>query len=152
MKKTNIIDDITKRLTEYSDSVKKETDKIKIFNISLKKEFGQTTIEIVLDKITNVDEVAKKTRVILRVLNGMIDNYNLNVSSSGENHNFSIEEIHTKFDAYIRVVLKNSESFVGYLKSKTDTEIILEIKDKTKTKLLNINIDDIIKLSEEVKL
>lgn len=130
--------------------------------VSLKNRKDKTgmTLEVIVDRVEPIDMAAIVE--ISNALNAYIDEldpfdftYTLDISSLGAEKPLRIEALHDYVNSYVNVHLTNpidGENILeGTLKEVNETNIILEIKIKSRTKLVDITKSNISKIRLAIK-
>ena len=129
-------------------------------SFKLNRNNKQANLEIVVDKDDDIsmDEIVEITHLISDYLDehSFIDGpYNLNICSAGAEKPISIERIDKYVSRYIYVHIINPieglNAFEGTLKEVNDDELTLEIRVKTRIKLVKIKKTNVDKIRLAIK-
>ncbi len=131
-----------------------------LVSIKNRKDKTGMTLEVIVDRVEPIDMAAIVE--ISNALNAYIDEldpfdfaYTLDISSLGAEKPLRIEALHDYVNSYVNVHLTNpidGENILeGTLKEVNETNIILEIKIKSRTKLVDITKSNISKIRLAIK-
>ncbi|MBO4920185.1 MAG: hypothetical protein J5365_08545 [Erysipelotrichaceae bacterium] len=126
---------------------------MKLFEVSYHKK--DATLSVLLDEKLNMDELEKISQEISEHLDQFEDefddNYLLDVSTVGAERPIRNEqELLEAIGAYIYVKTKEKE-YYGTLKSFEEGKLLLETKDKTRTKDISVDYSQIKKMRYAVQ-
>ncbi len=131
-----------------------------LYSLRFFKKGKENILEIIIDRETeismnNIVEISEKISNLLDELDLISDAYALDISSLGAEKPLKVENLSKYIDRYIYVHIVNPieglNSYEGDLKSVTDTDIDLEIRIKTRKKIIEISKENIDKCRLAIK-
>ena len=131
-----------------------------LYDISFKKEMGDLVLEVIVDKDAPIDmdmivDISEKISLKLDEVDPIEDEYVLNVSSLGAEKPLSVEKLPKYVNSYIHLHLKNpvdgENIYEGILEEVNENKLILSYKIKTRTKKIEVELDNIYKVRLAIK-
>ena len=131
-----------------------------LYDISFKKEMGDLVLEVIVDKDAPIDmdmivDISEKISLKLDEVDPIEDEYVLNVSSLGAEKPLNLEKLPKYVNSYIHLHLKNpvdgENIYEGILEEVNENKLILSYKIKTRTKKIEVELDNIYKVRLAIK-
>lgn len=131
-----------------------------LYDISFKKEMGDLVLEVIVDKDSPIDmdmicDVSEKISSKLDEINPIEEGYILNVSSLGAEKPLTVEKLPKYINSFIHLHLKHpvdgENIYEGILEDVKDNKLILSYKIKTRTKKIEVELDNIYKVRLAIK-
>ena len=150
-----LIDEVSKAIAKpikdlgYSD-----------FKVSLKREKGTLTLEVLVDKddAISLDDIITVNDTISPILDGLDlinEPYMLDVSSFGAEKPIDVSNLEKYVGKYVNLHLSNPykglNNLEGDLKAVNEKEVSISIKEKARVKEIILNRDDIDKARLAIK-
>ncbi len=124
------------------------------------KKAKDNVLEIIIDKeneisMNDIVEISEKISSLLDEIDLIDDAYSLDISSLGAEKPIKVENLDKYIDRYIYVHIVNPieglNSYEGELKTVSESEIELEIRIKTRKKIIKISKENIDKCRFAIK-
>ncbi len=134
-----------------------------LYKLAFTKESGQQTLQVMVcheDYSLDLDTCEKISDKLSQILDKedlLPDSYYLDVCSPGaERELLNDQMILAAIDQYVHIELKDPKAGIdkleGYLRKFADKELLIEYKDKTRTKQLTVDQDNLRLIRLAVKL
>ena len=132
-------------LKEIKEHLSKDIEKIGYHLYSLAYKKKDKILEVLIDESLDLNEISKLSEKISKIMDKYddeFDGYILDVASAGSERVIPKDNISNALDKYIHIKTKDIE-IDGTLKAYKDKILKIEYLDKTRKKVININVNDV---------